>query len=127
MLLAGAQALIVGALLAVIYFTLLKPDDDGTLFGVDAPQDRPRVVQKPPQDGERDRGDRRAERVREPGAAPGPRGRLVGFGPAPGVAPGPGQGPPGGDGGPPEEGDSPTDDQYQGTLARLEAMLDAGP
>ena len=119
MLIAGAQALIVGGLLAVIYFTLLKPDDDGSLFGVEAPQDRPQVVQQPARDGEREGADRRSERGRAAGAGPAPTAtELVAVGP--GAAPS-SAAPHGADEG------APDDDQYQDTLARLRDMLNQAP
>ena len=124
--LATGQLLVVGALLAVIYVTLLQPEGDDSLFGVDAPQEGPEMVREPPRDDrarDRDRAARRGEgRVR--------RGRFAGLGAPPppaGFAPGvpSPEGEP--DGRPPPGGDpSPGDDQYSDTLARLEAMLDRG-
>jgi hypothetical protein len=123
MVIAGLQVVVVGALLGVIYFTLLKPDDDGSLFGVDAPQDTPQVVQESDRDRDRPDGDER--RRRSDGDA-GPRDRLVGFGggPPPGTVLIPGQAD-GGDG-PGDADDTPGGDQYNTTLARLQAMLDGG-
>lgn len=117
MVIAGLQVLVVGALLGVIYFTLLKPDDDGSLFGVEAPQDAPQVTQKPERAGD---GRGRADRRRPPrDALPGER--LIGFGGAPPTGAAPGLAPVETTD---EVDDSPGGDQYGNTLARLDAMLD---
>jgi hypothetical protein len=119
MLLAGAQVAVVGALLAVVYFTLLKPDDDSALFGVDAPSERPRVAQQQPTDrepGERGRERPPAERVTAAGPSGGPSGALIQPAGAPTPIP---SSEPIGD-------ESPGDDQYQSTLARLRDLTDPG-
>jgi hypothetical protein len=119
MLLVGAQVAIVGALVAVVYFTLLKPDDDSGLFGVEAPSERPRITQTQP----RDRGSDDRERRRQ-------SGDRLGQGAPSGVPSGVVAQPAGPQAivpsSEPVSDESPADDQYQDTLARLLELAGTG-
>jgi hypothetical protein len=130
------QALMVAALVGVVYATLLRPDGPEELTGLQEPP--PIGAGVPDPDTHADAGDRRPGDRRGEDRPPG--------GPRRGAATGSDTGAPGptsaGDGvatdGPPassiepglpadtDAGDpgSPTDDQYDDTLARLNALLD---
>jgi hypothetical protein len=138
------QAALVGVLLVVVYATILRPNDDSSVSGVSAPgpppgqvatgpghdrhhQTKPRPPRHPGtlrQAGQQPRGLARGGGVAGAGAA---GGAPAGLAPAAGGTPvsGPTGGSPGGS--PPDGGgagdESPTDDQYNDTLARLNAAL----
>ena len=121
------QAAVVGVLLVVIYATILRPNDDSAVSGVNAPGKTPSpVVTKPshpprhhvnPRQPRNRVAQRRAVRVSA--AAPSAGGAPTDLAPAaPGSTPVGGNSPGGGPG-----GESPTDDQYDDMLARLNAAL----
>jgi hypothetical protein len=127
------QAAVVGVLLVVVYFTILRPNDDGSVSGVSGPGGPPtEVVTKPPHHARhhvkpRQPGNRPPQRSAlrvsaAPGGVPSAGGAPTGLAPAtpgtPASTPTGGNSPGGGPG-----GGSPTDDQYNGTLARLSAAL----
>ena len=122
------QAAVVGVLLVVVYFTILRPNDNGDVSGVNAPGAPPTEVatqptkpthhrNKPrqPQNRHRHAGPSRPVRVAAPAGPAAPAPSLA---PAPGPAPVGGPTPNGGSG-----DESPTGDQYGDTLARLRAAL----
>ena len=122
------QAGVVGVLLVVVYLTILQPDNDSSVSGVTAPGAQGPVATKPPdraQHQHRER--RRANQPRQRGPArvvtvPGAPGAGPTV-PAPVAAATPTSvpvGPTPSVGGP---GESPSDDQYSGTLARLNSAL----
>ena len=129
----AAQALIVGALLMVVYLTLLRPDDESALTAVQAPGADPQIAQRTGQAPARGAGRRDGAAARRRAARPGSgaaaaarRGEPAGGAPLaglPGTVPGvpavpgvPGTVPG-------SDGDSPADDQYGDALAQLEARL----
>jgi hypothetical protein len=116
------QAAVVGVLVVVVYLTILRPNDDGTVSSVNAPGAPSGVASQPPRHPEhrvRPRQPRRQiaqrpTRQSTVAGAPAP----TGLAPPPPVTPTStpvGVGPPG--------GESPSDDQYDDTLARLSAAL----
>jgi len=119
------QAAVVGVLVVVVYLTILRPNDDGSVSAVNAPAGPPgEVASQPPRHPEHRVKPRQPQRRigrRPTRQAPG----TVAGAPAPtGIAPPPpitptstpvGVGPP--------SGESPSDDQYDDTLARLSAAL----
>jgi len=128
------QGAVVGVLLVVVYFTILRPNDDGSVSGVNGPGVPPtEVATKPahhPQHRVKPRIPQNRGQVRQTGAsAPAPAGVSGPAGPPPAVAqapvPAPTSTPVGGNspGGGGPGGESPTDDQYNDTLARLNAAL----
>jgi hypothetical protein len=118
----GAEAVVLGVVILVVYLTLLRPDGDNPLFDVDMPGDGERTAQGPNRD-DRDRAP--DGRVPPEGGPPsgveqgiiegGERASRRGGRPPFGLPQAP----------PPGSGDSPTDDQYLDTLARLNAELNA--
>ncbi len=140
--------MITAVLLGVIAVTLLSPDDDTDLFGVNVVGGNDQIVQSPPSyepeaGGEGDRGTRAAGGATSgpPSLAftgpSGPSGGTLGAGSAGGdTAPSPSEGPEndGGGGNEDDEGNGgnggdegspgPPGDQYGDTLARLSDALD---
>ena len=123
------QTAVVGVLLVVVYLTILQPDNDSSVSGVTAPGAQGPVATKPPGRGHHLRPERhrrpsqpRRQRPTQSLAAPA----TLGAGPtalAPVAAATPTSAPVGPTpsvGGP---GESPSDDQYSGTLARLNSAL----
>jgi hypothetical protein len=131
----AVQAIVVSLLLVIVFLTILRPEDDSTLFGVDAPQSEPPVSGGGGDGGDGGQpgpgGDDTTEGPTGAGDTGGPSttgdvaGGGVPEGPAdagltpPVIAPGtPTQ--EGADG---DDGGSPTDDQYSDTVARLMAAM----
>jgi hypothetical protein len=118
---------IVGVLLVIVFATLLRPADTGTLFGIAQPaDDRPGGA--PGLERRIDTADERREAERKPGRrrahdAPAPAAASI----TPGLAPTPvpagagtGTEPVGAGAG---DAGSPTDDQYGDTLSRLAGRI----
>jgi hypothetical protein len=127
----AAQTLISAVLAVVIVLTVLNPDNDHSLFGIEIGNDREQVVREPddePGDGRHpgERGGRDSELRRGGGAAAATAGQAAPGEAAPGSVVGPPPAapltrPPGestdqGNQGPPDE-------QYANTLARLTAAI----
>jgi hypothetical protein len=124
--LVAVQAVVVGVLMVIVFVTLLQPESDRPLSGIEAPGEPDRAqVPGPTNTGPTD----------QPGGGSQPGGGNGGGGGAPG-APGGGGGAVAPDAGPtvPEEigelpgddgtdGDTPSDDQYVDTLTRLVGRL----
>lgn len=133
------QGAVVGVLLIVVYLTILRPTDDNSVSGVNAPGPTPQIAATPPharhhQKPPREHGNRPHHKPpQRHGSAPagGRVASATGAAAAPGATPSaPGGGsaptsPPGGQNttSPSPGGNSPTDDQYNDTLARLNAAL----
>jgi hypothetical protein len=113
-LIIGAQAVAVGLLVLVVYATLLRPDDPGTLSSIEAPG------------GEPPRADVRAGDKRDrddPDATPNANGTArTGTERAGGAVVGV-LAAPGGSVGPAAAGTTPPDEQYDDTIAALLARV----
>ena len=133
------QGAVVGVLLVVVYLTILRPNDDNSVSGVNVPGPTPQIAASPPHPRHHDKpphghGNRPHHKPpQRRGSAPAGGGvaSANGAGAAPGAiasAPGGGSVPTSSPGGqittsPSPGGNSPTDDQYNDTLARLNAAL----
>lgn len=125
------QGAVVGVLLVVVYLTILRPNDDGSVSGVNAPGTPPGEIATKPSDRQthrvRPRHPQNRPRPRRAGSSAAATTGVAGGGPTGLVPSAPstptltpaGVSPPGGGPG----GESPTDDQYNDTLARLNAAL----
>ncbi len=113
------QAIVVGALVVIVYLTLLKPEESRPLFGVDSDQDSPLLATPPLVDAEPGR---RESRPAEPGG--GASAPVSGSGPAPTQTPSgtvsPAAPGPAGDEDPES---SPGVEQYADTVTRLMTRL----
>jgi hypothetical protein len=131
--LVAVQAVVVGVLMVIVFVTLLQPEGDRPLSGIDAPSEPNRVqVPGPVDPGPTDKPDRNEPGGGQPnagggnGGGAGAPGGPAGGGPAApdGGPTTPDEGPlplvPGDDGG---EDDMPSDDQYGDTLSRLVGRL----
>lgn len=113
------QALVVAALVTVVVVTLLRPEDDDPLFGIETPTENTEgVALEPGTHDRRERGLMSTDRDRREPAAPGGAGGVA-LGAAPAPTPMPSL--PAGVGPDPS---SPADDQYGDALARLGAKVD---
>jgi hypothetical protein len=117
---------VVGALILVVYFTLLKPEGPDSLLGIDAPGAATSTFPEPgeytdnrPAGGAApDEGSSAEQAGGNGGGSMSANGAATTLAPAPSVAaPGPATDASPGDAG------SPADDQYGDTLARLTARL----
>jgi hypothetical protein len=124
----AAQAVVVGALILVVYLTLLKPEGPDSLLGIDAPGAATSNFPEPgtytedgqtgsgspeqPASGQSAGGGGGGEGISVTGSATAlvPAGRAVAAGTATDASAG--------------DAGSPADDQYGDTLARLSARLD---
>jgi hypothetical protein len=118
-LLVAAQAAVVGIATVVVFVTLLSPEADNDLFGIQSPGLPDVTQQHEPSSPERARGDRAqrddGQRAGAGGAAPAP-GSPAPSEPIPEV-PGPAPAPPAG------IDDGPAADQYTDSVGRLIAKL----
>jgi hypothetical protein len=119
------QGAVVGVLLVVVYFTILRPSDDGSVSGVKVPAAPPtEVATKPPHHQPHEARPPRQNRTQARRAgvsAAAPTGVAGGAptGLVPSTASTPTSTPVGGGPG----GESPSDDQYDDMLAKLNAAL----
>jgi len=112
------QAAVVGVLVAVVYLTLLAPEDNQPLFDVSVPPGPGQLAPQGPRGDERRRGDegRREERRRAPDRPR--RSRRLAAPPAPeGTGPDATEPPVPATPAPPPE--TPTGDQYADAVARI--------
>jgi hypothetical protein len=117
----AAQAIVVGVLMVVVFFTLLKPEGPGDLFGIEAPV-QPPTAQTDNGAGGQGNGPGGPAGL---GGGGGGAGGAGGPGAGPGGPGGPGFGGPGGalppgsvpTGGPTDQ--TPIDDQYDDAVSRL--------
>lgn len=118
----AAQAVIVGALLIVVSLTLLRPEDGNPLFDIIAPGGSEvsvgpgvsRSDERNPGEG-RDHSGRAQQRDPSSQVPPGDPTPPLGLVPGPPSSAGPTT--------PGTEGEEPTDDQYDGSVARLTQEL----
>lgn len=118
----AVQTLITAILMGVIVVTLLSPDNNSELFGVDVPGINAPIVQGPPS-YEPAGGGHAGDNRQHGGALSGSAAEAGSGTVAPPVG---GEEPPSSLGGPPDEAGEPTGptgDQYTDTLARLSESL----
>ena len=113
-----------GVLLVVVYLTILRPNDDNSVSGVNVPGGVPSIATNAPQ---RPHHHRPASHHRAHHQPPRRHASAPAAGGAPPAAVAPVPAPVGGSvptsSPSPAPGQSPTDDQYDSTLARLKAAL----
>jgi hypothetical protein len=117
----AAQAVLVGVLIVVVFVTILRPEGEQSLLGIDAPGgNAPTTSPTPGPQAEEEaggQGNGQPSNGGQPGGGDGPQG--AGTAPESGL---PSTVPP--SGAPTFDDDSPADDQYSDTLTEIIGRLD---